>query len=158
MNWNMFYIQMARLVSQKSRDPSTKHGCVLVNSEDHTVLSIGYNGLPRGMEYDEKYLQRPQKLFYFEHAERNAVYGAKCNGVGLIGATAYITGYSCSDCARALIQCGIKHVKIPADSKMVDRWKDSCLAAIEMFQLRGVSLVGVWESGDEIKIELKDVL
>lgn len=142
--WDEFFMEMAWLVSTKSKDDSTKVGCVLVRG--HDFLTMGFNGFPRdvkevrtvvdtvpfelGMVYpegseriglevqipskkliDERWHQRPEKYLWVEHAERNAVYNAARLGLSTIGATAYITyGTPCSDCARALIQAGVKEV------------------------------------------------
>lgn len=144
MTWDEYFIEMVRLVSRKSRDTSTKCGCVLVGA-GHSVLSIGYNGLPRGVEYkDERTEVRPIKYKYYEHSERNAIYNAAKNGIALDGATAYVTGPPCADCGRGLIQSGIKEIVIPQDVstsavRNEDEWGESCLVAQEMFKEAGVT-------------------
>lgn len=138
MDWDEFFIKMTRLVAEKSKDQSTKCGCVVVGP-DNEVRSTGYNGLPRGMDYTEKAQERPYKYFVFEHSERNAIYNAARMGVSLNGCKAYVTGPPCHDCARGMVQAGIKEVVIPVnhnfrDKEKNDRWKESCDVAMEIFE------------------------
>jgi len=143
MSWDEYFIKMVRLVASKSRDTSTKCGCILVGPS-HEVLSCGYNGLPRGVEYrDCRTEVRPIKYKYFEHSERNACYNAARRGIALEGAVAYVTGPPCADCARALIQSGITEVIIPADHSTCAvrnkaQWGESCEIGQIMFQEAGV--------------------
>ena len=131
MNWDELFIKQAMLIAEKSKDPSTKVGCVLVG-KDNEVLSMGFNGFPRGVQEEftvhhpignfaireerkllEKRWERPAKYAWIEHAERNAIYNAARNGIRLHGARAYINWEPqavCSDCCRALIQSGIIEV------------------------------------------------
>lgn len=131
MNWDELFIKMAFLVSEKSKDPSTKVGCVIVG-QDNAVLATGFNGFPRGVKeeeevmvqvenypafYPEKRLledrwARPAKYSWIEHAERNAVYNAARNGVKVAGARAYLNWepQPCADCCRGLIQAGIVEI------------------------------------------------
>lgn len=135
--WDKYFLEMARFVASKSKDNSTKCGCVIVG-RNNQVLSTGYNGFPRGTEYDDpKKSERPHKYFYTEHAERNALYNACRHGIMLEGSTAYATGPPCHDCARGLIQSGIMNVVIPVKHnfhlRMTD-WGDSCRTAKELFE------------------------
>lgn len=133
-SWDAYFIRMAMLVSEKSKDTSTKVGCVLVGPHDQ-VLSTGFNGFPRGVaetvtEYETSpgafhswkrtFLHpdrwtRPVKYEFAEHAERNAIYNAARHGVKLDGARAYLNWEACpcTDCARAFIQAGIVEVVGP---------------------------------------------
>lgn len=101
-----YFLRMAQVVSLRSHDSQTVHGAVFV--KDDRVISTGYNGFPAGMP--DEYLPnvRDQKYKFINHAEENAVYAAASLGVSLKGATAYITGIPCSNCARILISVGIK--------------------------------------------------
>lgn len=112
-SWDIYYLNLAQTVANKSKDDYTKCGCVLVRNNG--IISTGYNGLPSGTDlYDDPAVQsRPEKYFWFEHSERNAIYIAAKNGVSTDGATAYITGPPCIDCTRALIQSGIVKIVIP---------------------------------------------
>jgi len=104
-SWDEYYMDMAFLISQKSLDPSTKHGCIVVDNK-HTPLSMGYNSPPRDCIDENIPLTRPEKYPYMVHAEENAMLNAARSGVSLIGSTFYITGYPCSRCFR-----GIKNVE-----------------------------------------------
>lgn len=136
---------MAHYVSLKSKDRSTKNGCVIVGV-NHQVLSTGYNGPPRGVDDTQEFLHvRPEKYLWFEHAERNSTFNAAMHGISLIEATAYVTAMPCADCARALIQSGVRRVVIPKKSVMLDsekvaRWETQWRAARMLFQECGVVL------------------
>lgn len=144
MSWDEYFIKMVRLVASKSRDTSTKCGCVIVGT-GHEVLSCGYNGLPRGVKYqDDRTEVRPIKYKYYEHGERNAIYNAARKGIALEGAIAYVTGPPCADCGRGLIQAGIKEVVIPSDHSTCAvrnkaQWGESCEIAQIMFEEAGVT-------------------
>jgi len=111
--WIDYFMEMATLVASKSKDQSMKCGTVIVG-EGHTILATGYNGFPRGVnDTNEAYHKRPEKYFWTEHGERNAIYNAARNGVKLLGSRAYITGYPCVECARAIVQAGIGEIIVP---------------------------------------------
>jgi dCMP deaminase len=112
LSWDELFILQAEVISQKSKDPSTKVGCVIVGS-DNAVLSMGFNGFPRGIdETIKERWKRPEKYQWVEHAERNAIYNAARHGINLNGARAYLNWEPkpCADCTRALIQSGIKEI------------------------------------------------
>jgi dCMP deaminase len=119
--WDKRFLEMARFIALWSKDRSTKCACVLV--KDNRVIATGYNGFPEGTEdYDnEEKHERPEKYFWFEHAERNAIYSAARKGVAVEGATAYVTGPPCVDCTRGMIQAGVVDVIIPKQHNMVGR-------------------------------------
>lgn len=104
------FMSMACLTAMASKDPSTKVGAVIVGNDDE-VISLGYNGFPRKVhDLDKARYQRPIKYSWIEHAERNAIYNAARIGVSCRGARMYIPFHPCSDCARAIIQSGIKEL------------------------------------------------
>ncbi|MGY6246215.1 deoxycytidylate deaminase [Bosea thiooxidans] len=107
MDWDRYFMNIAGQVALKSKDRSTQVGCVIVGP-DHEILATGYNGFPRGIDDDapERH-ERPEKYFWTEHAERNAIYAAARIGTPLKGCTAYVTLSPCMDCARALVQVGV---------------------------------------------------
>ena len=120
---------MAKLVSTWSKDPSTKVGSVIVDS-DNTVISVGFNGLPRRIQdTDQRLNNRDIKLKMIIHAEINAIITAKR---ALNGATIYTYPFmSCSQCAGLIIQSGIcRHISYKTNN---ERWKDSFDLALEMF-------------------------
>ncbi len=110
-DWASYFMGIAEYVSSRSKDPSTKVGCVLT-SEDKAILSTGYNGIPRKVADLPERMERPAKYLWTAHAEENAVASAARNGVALKGATAYVTHHPCSRCARSLIQAGVAKVII----------------------------------------------
>ncbi len=128
MNWNEYFLGSAEQVKLKSKDQSTQIGAVIVG-EDNEVLSTGYNSFPRGMDDSkEERQERPEKYFWFEHAERNAIYNAARVGTPLKGATIYLTsGLPCMDCARGIVNCGIRVVycKHICTTKNKEKWDES---------------------------------
>lgn len=112
LTWDELFILQAALIAQKSKDPSTKVGCVIVGN-DNAILSMGFNGFARNVnENISSRWKRPEKYHWVEHAERNAIFNAARNGINLNGARAYLNWEPkpCADCTRALIQVGIKEI------------------------------------------------
>lgn len=105
-DWDRYFLDMAEAVSRRSPDPSTRHGCVLVDA-DRRVVSTGYNGPVAGLPNDLVPVGRPAKYDWFIHAEDNAVCFARCD---LRGATAYVTGPPCAACFRRLLQVGVRRI------------------------------------------------
>jgi len=105
--WDFRFLQLAETVSSWSKDPSRKIGSVIVDSK-RRVLSLGYNGFPRGVEDQlTRYMDRETKLKYVCHAERNAL----DNSPGSVeGATLYATLFPCNECVKSIIQRGITKV------------------------------------------------
>lgn len=137
-SWQHYFMEMAGQVATRSKDPSTKVGCVVV-SEDKVVVSTGYNGIPRGVEDHDYRLERPTKYLWTSHAEENAVAQAARVGARLSGGTVYTTNVPCSRCARMLIQAGITTVyAMNNNTKMLLEEFD---VAQKMFTEAGVTLV-----------------
>jgi len=107
MLWDFRFLQLAEIVSSWSKDPSRKVGSVIVDSKQR-VLSLGYNGFPRGVEDQiARYEDRDTKLKFICHAERNAL----DNAPGTVeGATLYATLFPCNECVKSIIQRGITKV------------------------------------------------
>jgi len=142
-NWEQYYLTIAFLVALKSKDASSKIGAVIV-SEDNSIISTGYNGLPKGVNDDvPSRHERPEKYEWFEHAERNSIYLAAFNGVRLKNATMYTNGTPCSGCGGAIIQSGIKKVVVSKkwDKGNAKKWNDSSIMSIEKFKESGIELV-----------------
>lgn len=138
MKWDERYMSLAKEVSTWSKDPSSKIGAVAIGDKGQ-VLSQGYNGFPRGIEDTKtRYDNRETKYKYVVHAEMNVIYNATYNGVSLNGATLYVYGLPvCSDCAKGIIQVGIKKVVVPRmDIPQV--WKESWQRTTQMFNEAGV--------------------
>ena len=136
--WDARFIELARHISEWSKDPSTKVGCVVVG-EDREIRSTGFNGFPRGIEDDSARLDdRDQKIPLICHAEENAIMHAARIGVSLKGCVAYVTWPPCSRCSRSLIQAGIIEVVYPGDVVIPERWKDDFDLSASMMEEAGI--------------------
>jgi len=124
---------------QKSTDPRTQNGAVLV---DHSLgmIASDANRFPNNVNDIEDRWSDGNKYHYVEHAERNTIYKAIKSGFSPEGLTLYCPFYACSDCARAIIQTGIKQVVGHKEymDLMPDRWKTSCSIGHTMMQEAGV--------------------
>ncbi len=110
-DWTDYFLGLAKVISQRSHDIHTKHGCVITDSNNR-ILGVGYNGFPRGLDDSNLPTSRPEKYPWMVHSERNAL--SNCvvrpdNGI------AYVTGQCCNDCIMALWQEGIKKVHMIDD-------------------------------------------
>jgi len=150
--WDHFFLSQAFFVSGKSRDLSTKCGCVIV-SRENDILSTGWNDHPRGLRDSPERRLAPDKYVYTEHGERNAIYNAGRKGVPLIGARLYTTRMPCPDCARAIIQSGVKSVvSICWEDEPEWAARTKCAEAAEMLEECGVS-VTLYHAEDARKME-----
>ena len=133
--WNQRYLKLAYEVGQWSKDPSTKIGAIAVGSKGQ-VLAQGYNGFPRGIRHSQKRLKdRELKYKYVVHAEMNLIYNASYNGTSLDGSTVYVTGLPvCSECAKGLIQVGVKQVIMPKQDDIPEKWENSFQFSKELFE------------------------
>ena len=110
MDWDQLFMNMVYLIAKKSKDKSTHIGAVIIGPV-YEVISVGYNSFVRGCNDDVPERQeRPEKYFWFEHAERNAILNAVRIGVSTIGCTMYTQAMPCMDCARSIVQSGISQV------------------------------------------------
>jgi len=107
--WDLYFMTFAFIISQKSIDPHTKHGCVLV-SKRNTVLSTGYNGPIHGIDDAKMPSTRPEKYWPTIHSEENCFLSYNGSFSDLDGARIYITGEPCYKCLRAILQKGVKHI------------------------------------------------
>lgn len=106
-SWNETFAEMARVISRRSPDPHTQVGAVLVN-KDNVIVGMGYNGLPRGCDHSQFPMSRPEKYEYFVHAEANAILNAIQGNLN--DCSLYTTLSPCNECAKLIIQKGIKKV------------------------------------------------
>ena len=133
-DWDERFLQLAQHIAQRSKDPSTKVGAVIVRP-NRTIASVGYNGFPRGVNDDERLNDRPYKYAMTVHAEANAILSANER---LDGCTLYVTPLSpCSSCASILIQSGIKRV-VAYMPHQPEHWADSFAIARTMLDEAGV--------------------
>lgn len=113
--WDRRFLELADHIANWTEDRDFSVGAVVVGP-DLEIRSTGYNGLARGIKADDDCRfdrASGEKFFWFEHAERNAIYNAARMGTPLDDCTIYINRYPCSDCTRAIIQCGITRVVCP---------------------------------------------
>lgn len=108
MEWTDYFLGVAFLVSQRSKDAQTKHGCILVDRFNR-IVGCGYNSFARGMPDKDLPNTRPKKYPLMLHAEKNAILNCTVDLRGA-GATAYVTGHCCFPCAYDLWQAGIERV------------------------------------------------
>jgi dCMP deaminase len=144
MKWEQYFRSIANQVRLKSKDENTQIGAVIVGS-DNEIVSTGYNSFPRGIDDNvDSRQERPEKYFWFEHAERNALYNAARIGVSTKGCTMYLTcGIPCADCARGIINSGIS--KIVCENHLTfgestQKWYEHAKRSLIMFEEAGVEV------------------
>lgn len=137
ISWEEYFMSMAVLSSQRSKDPNTKVGACIVDA-DHKIVSNGYNGMPCGCDEDKLSWNKGEgldsKYLYVCHAEFNAILNTR-DGAALKGCTLYVTLFPCNECAKAIIQKGIKEV-VYMDNKYADT--TGTQASVKMLKLAGV--------------------
>lgn len=153
LSWDEYFMGIAILSAQRSKDPSTQVGACIIN-EDKRILSVGYNGMPRGCDDDFMPWEREGSLLdskyaFVCHAELNAIlnYGAGT----LKNSVIYTTLFPCNECAKAIIQSGIKEVVYLSDKY---GHTEGSIAAKKMFALAGVILTEFKSNFKKIEIDL----
>ena len=115
ISWDEYFMGVAKLAAQRSKDPSTQVGACIV-SEENIIISTGYNGMPQGCDDDQFPWNRDgevNKYPFVVHAELNAILNA--NGRDLRGSRVYVALFPCNECAKAIIQSGVKEVVYLSD-------------------------------------------
>ena len=115
ISWDEYFMGVAMLAARRSKDPSTQVGACIV-SKDNIIISTGYNGMPKGCSDDEFPWDREgeqTKYPYVVHAELNAILNA--NGRDLRGSKIYVALFPCNECAKAIIQSGIREIYYLSD-------------------------------------------
>ena len=115
INWDEYFMGVAMLAARRSKDPSTQVGACIV-SQDNVILSTGYNGMPKGCSDDVFPWDRTgeeTKYPYVVHAELNAILNA--SGRDLRGSRLYVALFPCNECAKAIIQSGIREIYFLSD-------------------------------------------
>ena len=154
ITWDEYFMGIAELSAQRSKDPMTQVGCCIV-SDDNKILSMGYNGFPIGCSDDDFPWAREgegdldTKYLYSTHSELNAI--LNYSGGSLKGARMYVTLFPCNECAKAIIQCGIKELVYGCD-KYADT--TSVLASKRMLKASGVKFRQYEPSGRTVSLEL----
>lgn len=125
--WDARLLDMARLVASWSKDPNTQVGAV-ISDLNHRIISVGFNGFPRGIADDDRLHDPTTKLGIVIHAEDNAILNAS---VRLDGATLHTTHAPCSRCAAKLIQVGISKVVMPTQTdKFMQKYGNAGVALL----------------------------
>jgi dCMP deaminase len=139
--WHARFIDLALHISEWSKDPSTKVGAVIVDDE-RRVVSLGYNGLPRGIADSDLILNNKDiKLQVVKHAEENAILNSLLRPSGC---TIYITHHPCASCAGSIIQSGIRRVVFPSpyrDNTFAERWKTSLELSNQILIESGIEVI-----------------
>ncbi len=136
------YLEIARATAKLSKDMSTQVGALILGPAQE-IRSVGYNGAPRGCKADEdaRGRERPEKYFWFSHAELNAITNAARVGTPLLGSSLVVTHFPCMDCARAIVQAGIVEVFCPApDGMFEERWREHLGRAVQLFNETNVKV------------------
>lgn len=152
ISWNEYFMGIALLSAQRSKDSHTQVGACIVNDQ-HKIVSVGYNGMPTGCEDSKMPWEREGEFLetkypFVCHAELNAI--LNCN-TDLHGCTLYVTLFPCNECAKAIIQSGIKRV-IYLDNKY--EGTDSIRASEMMFCMTGVACEPYAATGRTLEISL----
>lgn len=144
MDWVEYFLDIAETVSRKSKDPSTKVGCVVVG-DGNSIVSTGYNSFARGVHDrpDNPRWERPAKYKWVVHAELNALLNAARTGARTEGCTAIVQVHPCSQCANALVNAGIKQVIVARNGKTphMHTQGDDLMMASTIFQEAGVTVL-----------------
>ncbi|MBR6206586.1 MAG: dCMP deaminase family protein [Oscillospiraceae bacterium] len=151
ISWDEYFMGIATLSALRSKDPNTQVGACIVSPE-HKILSMGYNGFPIGCSDDEFTWSREgedNKYLYTTHSELNAILNYR--GGSLDGTTIYVTLFPCNECAKAIIQSGIREVVYACD-KYADT--TSVAASKRMLRTAGVVLREYVPAGRTVTLEL----
>ncbi|MBQ8961881.1 MAG: dCMP deaminase family protein [Ruminococcus sp.] len=154
ISWDEYFMGIAMFSAQRSKDSNTQVGACIVNSRKK-IVAVGYNGMPTGCNDDDMPWERTgetpldTKYPFVCHAELNAVLNS--NSADLYGCTLYVTLFPCNECAKALIQAGIKRV-VYHSNKYADT--DSVKASMILFERCGVTFQQYEPSGKQILLEL----
>jgi len=155
ISWEEYFMAIAQLSARRSKDPNTQVGACIVNSRKR-IIGIGYNGFPIGCSDDTLPWGREGEFLetkypYVCHAEMNAITNAS-NKAELDGATIYVSLFPCNECAKLIVQVGIKEV-VYLDDKYPDT--DIFVAAKKIFDMAGVQYRQLIPSHGEITLNLK---
>ena len=147
ISWDEYFMGIAMLSAMRSKDPSTQVGACIVN-DDKRIMSMGYNGMPRCCSDDEYPWDRDgegldSKYLYVCHAEFNAILNCERN---VRDCTVYVTLFPCNECAKAIVQSGIKEI-VYMEDKYAD--SDSVKASKRMFDTAGVKYRQYVPTGNE---------
>ena len=153
LSWDEYFMGVAMLSGMRSKDPHSQVGACIA-SADNKILSMGYNGFPKGCDDDEYPWNRDgdvydSKYAYVTHSELNAILNYR--GGSLDGTKLYVTLFPCNECCKAIIQAGIKTVIYDCD-KYADT--PSVIASKRMMKASGVTFQKYHRTGREITMSL----
>lgn len=153
ISWDEYFMGVSLLAAQRSKDSNSQVGACIVSPENK-ILSVGYNGMPIGCNDDDMPWEREgnfleTKYPFVCHAELNAILNQ--GSVNLKGSRIYVSLFPCNECAKAIIQSGIKEV-IYGENKYADT--DAVKASVKMFELAGVKVTKYIPTGRQITISL----
>lgn len=154
ISWDEYFMGVAILAGMRSKDPSTQVGACIVDNENK-ILSQGYNGLPRGCSDDEFPWDREGDMLntkypYVVHAELNAILNSR--GTSLVGSKIYVALFPCNECAKAIIQSGIKEVVY-----LSDKYSDTDIvkASKRLLNSAGVKMTKLEPKNKELSISFR---
>ncbi|MBR5508546.1 MAG: dCMP deaminase family protein [Lachnospiraceae bacterium] len=153
ISWDEYFMGIAYLSAMRSKDPNTQVGACIV-SRENKILSMGYNGFPKGCSDDEFPWNRDgdvydSKYAYVTHSELNAILNYR--GGSLEGTKLYVTLFPCNECAKAIIQAGITEVVFAEDKY---RETQANMVSRRMLKTAGVQMTPYKKSGREIILEV----
>ena len=155
ITWDEYFMGVAQLSALRSKDPNTQVGSCIVSST-HKILSMGYNGLPTGCSDDDFPWAREgdpleTKYPFVTHSELNAILNYR--GGSLDGAKVYVSLFPCNECAKAIIQSGIKEVVYLSDKY---DGTDMNVASKRMFEAAGVKLTKMTPTHEELALDFRE--
>lgn len=146
VSWDEYFINISESIKHKSKDESTQIGAV-ISGDKKQVISTGYNSFPRGINDDLSDRQeRPEKYYWMSHAETNAIINCALNGVSSDGGIMHMScGVPCADCARNIINAGIKEIVCRNDQSTMSpesiiKWEEASKRSLTMFKESGVKV------------------
>ena len=156
ISWDDYFMGLALLSSMRSKDPSSQVGACIVDSKTNRILSVGYNGLPKNCSDDEyPWIKEGETLEtkypYVVHAELNAILNNR--GVSLEDSKLYTTLFPCNECAKAIIQSGIKEVVYLSDKH---HESSEVKASKKMLTSAGISFNQFIADIDKIELKFRD--
>lgn len=154
-SWDEYFMGIALLSTTRSKDPSTQVGACIVNEEEHKIISVGYNGLTKGMDDDSFYWNSEGERTgdktrikdpYVIHAERNSIYNYRGSLSDFKGSTMYVTFFPCFECAKSIAQVGIKKVVY---RRMYSNSESNRIAK-EILEAAGIEMVAFSKDAEDV--------
>lgn len=155
LTWDEYFILVASLTAMRSKDPSTQVGACIVSS-DNRILSVGYNGTPNGYKdsyfpWDREGEELETKYPYVVHAERNAILNYRGSNKDLEGAKIYVDLFPCNECAKEIIQVGIKEVYYLEDKYATT---NEVIASKRLFDMCKVKYTQLPKKGEKLTLDI----